>query len=299
MISTLFVLAQISLTDAMLASSSIAEDDYTPWAAITTYAVGGRCIKQHRIYESLRADNINKDPSDVSNTISSSPWWLDVGPTNRWAMFDGQASSQTIGSESITVVLRPGFFNAVYLGFVYAETMSVVFKDAPGGTIIYSETRTLEGSAPDNYYDHFFGAYQPISGTVISDIPLYSTAEITITLSSVAGEVKCGVMALGDRRPLGVTQRGFKVKPKTYSYIKIDEYGNNQIVRRKSSKDLSATAWVDLDDAASVLDTVTDLLDVPSVWISPGCNAYGLGSGEMSYDYPQHCLLSINVQGLI
>jgi hypothetical protein len=68
---------------------------------------------------------------------------------------------------------------------------------------------------------------------------------------------------------------------------------------------MSLSAFVDLAEANNVLDTVTELLDVPCLWIGTnlpqysGLRVFGLGSGELSYDHKNHCILSINVQGLI
>ena len=113
---SLSVLVPGTITSAML-TSTVAETDYTAWSSGTTYAVGGRCISTttHRVYESLVASNTNHDPTDISNRIGATPWWLDVGATNRWKMFDDQTTSQTTAATTITVTLEPGSFNAFSL----------------------------------------------------------------------------------------------------------------------------------------------------------------------------------------
>src|SRR3990167_4224815 len=56
-------------------------------------------ISSHKIYESLQTGN-------VGNTPHKSPtFWLDLGNTNRWKMFDLSLTSKTINADSIYVTL--------------------------------------------------------------------------------------------------------------------------------------------------------------------------------------------------
>lgn len=307
MSASLSVLAPVTIVDAMLISSTAPEADYPEYVPTTTYGTGARCISvtTHRIYESLRANNMSNDPTIINNRAGAAPWWLDAGPTNKWAMFDGEVSTQTIVNSPLTVVVRPGVFNSLYLGKIDAEFLSIAVRDAPGGEVIYSYSGELENSAPGDYYEHLFDRFKPQTDFLASNIDPYSAPEITLTLSSTSGLVKCGVLSIGDLRPLGLTQYGAKAKPKTYSYIKLNDFGESVIKRRKSAKDMSFSAWLKLTEANSVLEAFTELLDVPCVWIGTdlpeygGLRAFGLGSSEISYDHPKDCLLTLNVNGLI
>jgi len=303
---SLSVLVPNTITDAML-TSSIAENDYTAWSAATTYAVGGRCISTttHRVYESLVAGNINHDPTDITNRIGATPWWLDVSATNRWRMFDDQTTSQSSAATTMTVTLTPGSFNGFALLGLAADTIAVTVKELLGNTTIYSYSGNLEDSAPDDYYEYFYSAFSPQTDFVASGIDAYAQMSITVTLAVVSGTVYCGMLQVGDLRQLGLTQYGAKAKPKTYSYIKVNEYGENEIVRRKKATDLSCSAWLKVEDANSVNNTLGDLLDVPCLWIASDLDqhralrVFGLGSGDISFDHFQDCLLTLNVNGLI
>lgn len=147
---TLHVLVPVPITDERLISSTAAENDYPLWNSGATYAKGDIRISTvtHRIYESLQGANTNKDPTDINNRVGTSPWWLDRGPTNQRAMFDDEVSTQTILASPLSVVLKPGFFNAFWLGGLDAEELNVVVKDAPGGNVIWNYSGVLEGSAP-------------------------------------------------------------------------------------------------------------------------------------------------------
>lgn len=295
------------ITDGLLINSSVPEADHAAYAAATTYASGDFCISTvtHRVYQSQKDGNTGHDPTDINNRAGATVWWTDYGPTNKWAMFDDEANTQTVHASPLTVVLRPGGFNAVYLGGLDADALSITVKDAPDGNVVYSYTGELEASAPGDYDEYFFGRFKPQTDFLASEIDQYNNAEITVTLTRATGQVKCGVLVVGDQIPLGQTQYGAKAKPKTFSYIKTDDFGRTKIVRRKATTDMSLSAWLDLSEANVVLATIRELLDVPVVWIGTGLPEYeglrifGLGSGEISYDHPKDCLLTLSVQGLI
>lgn len=305
---SLSVLAPVPVDDTILISSTAPENDYAPWASGTTYSSGAFCISTvtHRVYQSMIDGNLGKDPTDIKNQSGTPVYWMDYGPTNRWAMFDGEVNTQTVIASPLTIVLRPGNFTAFYLAGLDADEIDIVVTDAPGGNVVYSYSAALEGSQPGDYDEYFFDRFKPLTDFLASDIGQYTSAELAVTLSSPTGVVKCGVLAIGDLRALGRTQRGAKAKPKTYSYIKTDDFGKTSIKRRKSAKDLSASALIDKSEANTVTDLITDLLDVPAVWICSGLQeyaflrVYGLGSGEVSADGPEgYCQLSLSVQGLI
>lgn len=63
----------MTVNDAALAYSSVAEDDHTAWSAVITYAAGERvrwvADDSHRTYESIIAGNLNNAPEAVSTTL--------------------------------------------------------------------------------------------------------------------------------------------------------------------------------------------------------------------------------------
>lgn len=304
----LSVLAPLTITDAVLISSTAPETDAPVWVVGGTYALNDEVISPvtHRIYQSQEAGNVGHDPTVAANRTGTTIWWVDMGPTNQRAMFDGVVNTQTIVASPLTVVLRPGFFNGIYLANVDAETIDVVVRDSPGGNVIYSFSGDLEGSTPADYYEYFFDRFSPQTDFLATNIDPYNAAEITLTLASADGaNVACGVMAVGDLRPLGATQYGATAEPKSYSYIATDDFGVTTIVRRPAVTNMTADAIVDLTEANTVLSTVQSLLDVPCVVVGidlvnyAGLRVFGLISGKMTYDEPTEVTLSISVQGLI
>lgn len=303
MSDTLSVLVGVDITDAILVSSTAAEPatGEEVWSAATNYTVGKVVIRTttHRRYEALLGG------TDAGLPENTPLRWADLGPTNRWAMLDGETSNQTSVASPLTVVLRPGPFNSIYFDGLDADSISVTVKDAPGGTVIYEYSGSLEGSAPPDYYEYFSDRFKPLKDLLLSGIDLYSNPEVSFTLTTPGGNVKCGVVRVGDLRPLGRTLSGAKAKPKSYSSVTIDKEGKNKIRRGKKARDMSASALVPIADAPMVLDQITELMDVPCLWICSdsinyrGLRQYGLGSAELGHNHESHVNLTLNVEGLI
>lgn len=305
------ILVPITLTDAMLSSSTIAEPaaGETAWSAATSYTVGQRCIlaSTHRVYENLIA-GVNATSPDQALT-GATPRWLDYGPTLRWAAFDGVVNTPSTATSTFTYVLLPGFFNALVFYGMDGATLSVSIKDAPGGTVFYTYSGSLL-EPPVDYYDYYFGVIRGLSKLVLSDILLYANPEVTITVTGV-GTVEAGMIAFGDLRPLiseggiGGTQQGASAEPFTYSYINTDAFGRTSIVRRHSATNMRASVVLPKTDADAALATVQSVLDVPAAWIATdaegyaGLNVFGLGSGSLGYEGPNHATLNITVKGFI
>src|SRR5688572_26434651 len=109
------VIPPMEITDSILTSSNVSEPDLgngdaAAWNSGTTYAQGDTASiitgGVHRVYESLQAGNLNHLPP--TPPIETNEYWIEVGPTNRWAMFDLFRNSQTERTSPIEVELTPG-----------------------------------------------------------------------------------------------------------------------------------------------------------------------------------------------
>lgn len=300
----LSVLVPIPITDSNLTSSTVPENDYPAWATGTSYAIGDRVIKAHRIYEAARA-NSSKDPTLEINRGGATPFWFDIAPTNRYAMFDNVVSTPTTAATSLTVVLHPGPYNSVFLAGLDAENLVITNKDAPGGNVTKTVTTTLEGSAPADYWEYFYEPFKPATDYLMTDIDPYHNGEVTVTISRTSGDVKVGVLVVGDNRPLGTTLKGATAEPRSFNYIKTDEFGNTTIKKRKSARDMAVSAYVPIEEANAVLETLTAVLGVPVVLSGTdlpeysGLRGFGLFNARLTYDGVDSATLSGTLQGLI
>lgn len=305
------VMIPTPITDAILSSSTIAEPAVgeTAWVSAGTYAVGDRRIRTttHRVYECVQAHAGRAEPPEAD-----AAYWLEFGPTIRWAMFDTQVSTQSAIAAPLTVVLRPGNFNALALYGLDGGAVSVTVKDAPGGTVVFAKTVELI-EPPLDWYDWVFGRIRPLSKTIIDGIAPHPDAEVTVDITAASGvTVKAGLLMLGDFTPLvgdeaafgGVTY-GATAELVDFSYIRTDDYGNTSITKRRNASDMRCKLVLPKAGVDFAISVMQQALATPCAWVASdtpgnaGLNCFGLGSGSVSYEGPYHAEISIYVKGLV
>lgn len=300
------VLVPTIITPAMVASVTangvtLPEDPSQVWTA-KTYAdlELAHVVASHRVYRKVGAGASTVSP-DINIT-----GWQDFGPTNRTAAFDQQVSSQTRGASPLVFKIQPGAFNAFALFGVDATSVTIDIKETPGGTSVpgYPRTAALDGANIGDWYDYFFAPFVPVTDYYEADLPAYYSSEITITLSQATGTAAVGAIVVGDQRSLGQTLKGAQAKLTDFSYVNINQYGDNVIIRGKSARDMEASTFISLMDANAAEQTLASVLGRPCVFIaSRGAmysplRVFGLGKGSLGFDYAEHVKLSLSVQGL-
>ena len=305
------VLLPLTITPEMIgAGTSIAEPAVgeTAWVSGGTYAVDDLRIRTttHKVYSCVQAHS-----GRTALPENDAAYWLEKEPTQRYMPFDSYSSTAAKSTGSITYVLSPGYFNALALYGLVGATLSVVIKDAPGGTIIYSYEGELS-EPPAGWYEMLFLPQKKLDRLVLKNLPIRPTAELTITVSASAGNpVAIGLIALGDYRALagdadwGGTKYGASAEPVSYSYIKTADDGTTKIKRRTAATSMRATVILPRREADAALALIQAVLDVPVPWVATsaagyaGLNVFGLGSASVSYDSDTYATINLTVKGMI
>lgn len=306
------ILISIPVTAAMISAGTTVVEPAageTAWVASAAYVLGDLRIRAttHRVYECVQAHTGRTALPEVD-----SAYWLDKGPTQRWAPFDWYISTAATATSTMTYVLRPGtFFNAISLYGLVGISITVTVRDTPGGTPIYTYTGFLS-EPPLGWYEYLFAPLRPITKLVLTNIPIRPDAELTITLPSTGGAaVGIGMINVGDYRPLmggaewGGTEYGSSAEPVSYSYVKTNDDGTTVIKRRTKATGMSATVIMPQESADYALACIQEVLDVPVAWIATdapgyaGLNVFGLGSARVSYDSVGYSKVTLTVKGFI
>jgi hypothetical protein len=284
------------ITDAQLVSSSVPETDFGVWDVTTTYGAGNTVIKGHRIWESVQAGNIGRDPQ---TTVAG--WWLDKGPTNRWAMFDGVVGTSTTAATSMTVTLRPGRIDSLVL--MEVDAAEVIITQRVGATIITQRTLSLIEGVTD-WFDYFFSPIVSRDFVVITDLPVYGESTVEITLSKNAGTIGCGICIVGLKADLGLTRISPSIGINDYSRKTTDDFGKATLVRRGYSKRGSFRLVVDNREVDRVFSTLADARAIPSVWVGDdqlsALLLYGFFRDfELDIAYATVSYCTLNIEGMI
>lgn len=297
------------ITDARLISSTVAETDYAAWNAVTNYAVGNRVMRSvagvHKNFENKLA-GVSATAPELDPTR-----WIDLGATNRWAMFDRKVGTATTAANSLTVVLAPGRINS--LAIMQADATLVEVSLNVSGTDVFTASMNLtSGNLVGNWYQYFYEPVYQQDALVITDLvdaslldlPAYSEGILTVTLSKASGNVSCGVLVVGLYADIGVMEYAPKISIIDYSRKDVDDYGNADITQRAYSKRMSATTELDkaaVDNVARVLAQYRSTL---LVWVGAGnlytsLIIYGFyRDWEISIDNATKSTLSLQVEGL-
>ena len=288
------------ITAAMLVSTDAIEA-HAAWSAATAYGVDARVIltSTQRVYQRLIAGTTATSPD--ADTVN----WLDVGPTNQWAMFDGEISTVTSATATLSVVLKPGYVNSLPLFGLVGQTLTVTVRDGLAGPVVYGpKAIVLDGTIIADWYQYFFEPAVQLAEVVLTDLVPYQDAHITITLDGT-GTVECGICLIGTFYVLGDTEFGANVSIIDYSRKETDAFGVTTFVRRAYSKRMSARMMLDTAQINKVQRVLADLRATPCAWIGTDesgfepLTVYGFYrdfSIDVAYAAKSYC--SLEIEGL-
>ncbi len=241
------------------------EDAYN---AATTYALGATVSSAatHRCYESLVASNVgNPLPVPPETTTTD---WLDVGPTNKWAMFDLSRNTQTVFASPLTVVFAPGErVNTVGLTGIVGNSVVISATSVAGGGTVYGPvTIDLNTRQVADGYAYAFEPFSTMSSVVVFDVPPFSDIIITVEISATSGNVKCGSMVVGTFIDLGTTQSRATNDGVNFSTVTRDAWGNATLVPRRTVPKVNALTILESARVSKALDARVALNTVPALW---------------------------------
>jgi hypothetical protein len=259
------IVKPIVVNDANFVSSSLTEADHAEWAVGTTYALGDRVIittGQHKIYESLEAGNVGNSPP------TSPTKWVEVAPTNRWAVFDQSGGTVSSGTSPMQWVVTTGRVDSVaVLEIADANTVQVIGNSTAEGEV-YNETYVLEdNTVVSNWFEYFFSEIRKESEVIATDIPQYQDLSITVIIEG-AGTVKAGTVIFGNSSQIGATQYGARSGIIDYSRKEVDQFGRATLVKRKFSKRMDVSLVIDNGIVDSVQRLLSDLRAEPVLYIA-------------------------------
>lgn len=252
-----------------------------------------------RRYENQIPGTNSTPPEDDSNR------WYDLGATNKMSMFDSMVNTQSIAPNTLTVVFRPGAFDAIYLANMDGRSLNITTRESPGGPIAYTINNSLDGAAPPDYYEYFFSPFRQSTDFTATELVPFANSEVTLTLSNPGGTARIGVASLGSLVSLlAIPERGAKVKARNYTKTTTDSRGVSQYNRGRKARDLSFSITVPIAQASNLADAMDAVSDTPCAVIGGdfdflrALRAFGLINYEANFRQID-AVFDINVQGTI
>lgn len=239
-------------------------------------------------------------------------FWLRKGPTNRMAPFDDYNSTAAIATGSLAFVIQPGFMNGISLYGMEGDTYSIVVKDAPGGTVIASESGDLYAQAA-GLWELLFTVLPGMAYASIDNIPISANPEVTITVASYvpANRVAIGSIKIGDWRPFigpdvwGATSIGAEVERVSYTHREFNDDGTYTETLRGSSRDVRCSVVLDAQQALYVDAILSEIQDIAAPFEASDLpryaylNTMGFVTGTMRADSVATTSLNLRIKGNI
>lgn len=297
------IIRPVVVTDAVLDSSNVPEDDHDEWSAGTSYTVGNRVIllSTHRIYEAVGSSTgVNPATDDGTN-------WLDIGATNRFKAFDQKISDPVIQLDSIQYTLTDdnSIPTAVALFGVKGVSATVKVTDALEG-VVFEETKSLlDSDEVFDWFSYFFEDINFVRTILFTNLPPYRGATVEVTVTQTTGEIaELGQLVFGYLLDLGLTTYGTAISIQDFSRKETDAFGNFIVVERAFSNLVDFDVRLPTQTAGRVRRILADFRATPIVYIgnedsSFGTVVYGFYRNfDITLDTPSLSFAAIEVEGL-
>lgn len=216
----------------------------------------------HRRYESVFSGSNSGNPPAIDDGTK----WLDIGPTNRWAMFDLLRNTATAVASPLTVVVTPGE-RIDSLALVGLVADSVTITVTVSAVEKYSYTEDLSTREVLNWYDYFFAPFSYKSALALFDLSPYTNGVITVTLTRASGYVECGGIVLGLSTYLGRTLHDAENVALNFSTVERDFAGNTAtMIQRRTVPKTTQRVRCAKSQVNKVIAAREALNAVPALW---------------------------------
>ena len=238
--------------------------DALPWVSGTTYTYSAispvQVTYNNRTYEIIA--------TTTANPPSTSPvYWFDVGPSNRWGVFDYlRNSTSNIKTQMVISVSMGTRVDSLVLVGMEDIKNAVVSVYSPNlGTTTYTSFRSLTTKASSTWYDYFFTTGTTVKSAVFSNLLPYSDAVVSIVING--DNIACGGIILGKAQELGTIQRGATSEIINFSTVTRDIFGNATMVQRRNIPKTNQTLYLDKSYVDAVRTVRDQLNATPAAWV--------------------------------
>mgnify|MGYP006935473875 CR=1 FL=1 len=310
----MFTINAVSVTDAVLTDSNVTEADATEYSSahhpynigatvMVTTTANGASVATHKIYTSTASSN-SADPTLRTTYVSGDEdvfWWTEVGSTNRFKMFDGVVQSQTVFAGGIEVELTPTTYTpALALINVNAASVDVVVDSTADGEVYNESYSLVSDSGIDDWYEYFFTPIERISELVLTDLPSYLDATITVSIND-ATSAACGELIVGTMFTIGQSLHGANLGIIDYSVKTTNEItGNVTVQSGPYARRAQVDVMCDTARTPAISNYLASIRQQPVVWVPDVGNAATITYGFfkefnviLSDNYTSLCNLQI------
>jgi len=250
------------------------------WSDATGYTIGQLAYYQTRVYQSVfNGTNTAHNPvTDNTNLATGLNYWVDVGALNKFAAFDTESNTQSIGltDSYMFSFIASDTFNSIGFTKLNVDYITVSIVSPTDDTNIFY-TQTLKPSTRfiTTWMDWMTIPFPSATNLLFTDIIAYSGQKVIITAVKAGGIPRIGGITIGAIYDIGLIQYGTRLPMQDFSPVITDEFGNTKIVKRNVFRGIDGSLWCEANQAGIIDDLRQALSSVPTVWIGiPNQDSY-------------------------
>jgi len=291
----------VVVDDSNLTSSNVAESEPV-YAGGTTYALGARVRGTgglaHTVFESLQAGNTGN-----ALGVVGSLWWIKVGATNKFAMFDQKIGNQTTNADSIDVSFTvAGFLDAIAVLNASASTVRAIVT-SPSAGVVYDKTVSMvAGSGVDDWLKWLIEPISRVDRVTFEDIPPFAGCTVRVILADPGATAACGELLCGASKSLGDTQWNPQIAFNDTSVKTRNDFGDVDLIPRPYYDSGTFTLNIDAGEVDDVKAFIASIRGQFVLFIGdPGYAStaiFGFVSGfTIAISYPTFSVASLSIEG--
>jgi len=297
------VIAPITVTDAMMISTNVAEDDEDEWDVSTTYAEGDRVIlaAQNTVYQSVIGSNVGNSPAATGSTS-----WVEVMKTRTWRPFDQSLSDPVTNSGTIQYLIEPDTLVRA-VGLVGADALYATAKiKTSGGSTLAEQTIYLAD------YSEMVDALSMVTiepgyreKVIFDEVICTSGNRVEITIGDGSGNPVVSEITMGDVVTVAQPLSGAEIGIDDYSDFTEDAWGGVTITEKGYRDFTDLPLYVQSGDVARIRRKLAGLrAKFALYYITTGTEDFGT-TVYGRYDKlstivngPQHSEMSLRILGV-
>jgi hypothetical protein len=295
------------ITEGNLVSTNVPEpqSNAPTWVSTTNYNLGDLVsvtTGYHKVYESLTGSS-NQGHFPPTDSLTSTPHWVEVGPTNRWAMFDSSGGTITENPNSIQFSFTSDRVTSMAFIDVVCDYIEITASNTLG-QYYYERLDINDRAIIENWYDYFTVEQFNSTLLITLKIPSVAGSVYSVNISQTGGVAKLGNFVFGESTELGLTQYNPTISNIDYSKKEVDAYGKASLIERPFSKKMDVRLYVDSYKVDAVVQRLNLLRATPCLWIGSkesyeSLSVYGFYRDySMDIAYPTYSVLSLQIEGL-
>lgn len=199
--------------------------------------------------------------------------WTKIRSTNKYAMFDGIISNQSINSSPVTITFSAlGAIDTVAGFNIDASSVNITMVDPVYGEVHNEDLPIIDNSGVLGWWELFTLPIIDKKQFVATDLPFYPDADITLTFTS-ADDAGIGEIVIGRKVSLGVAQYGTGFNLLNFNTLTRDEFGTiTRTTGRKTADQFNFNIKIQEENNLYFRNTLKDLNDTQCLWMGKGSN---------------------------